>query len=426
MAGRATGVSSGGTPETTMTKTILACGALFDGLSEALLGPAEILVDGDTIAEVGATVARPPGAQVIDLGDRTVSPGFIDTHVHLCIDGLDLARQTLQGSTAKALTGLHRARQYMRYGFTTLRDMGTLDPEWPTVDLRDALTADLVPGPRLIVAAHMLSATGGHADVRAMLPCRCQQGICRVADSPAKIRELVRTEHAFGGDWIKTMNTGGYMSAGDDPATVTWFEEEMQCLGDAAKQLGTPLAVHTGAAEGCKQALRAGARSLEHCYLIDDEGLATAERAGAFVVPTMQMTREDKALLRGGRLPPHAVWKFRRDLAAIEAAQTRIARSGVKIALGTDCGMFPFSEGILEFEALAAAGVAPARALKAGTSVAAELLGRDDLGVLATGKRADIVAMQGDPFRDITATARVDFVMKGGAVYRRGALDLLR
>lgn len=409
-----------------MAKTILVCGGLFDGRSDALLGPAEILIEGDTIAEIGETVGRQAGARVIDLGDRAVSPGFIDTHVHLCVDGLDLARQTLQCATAKALAGLHSARQYMRRGFTTLRDMGALDPEWPTVDLRRALDAGLVPGPRLVVAAHMISATGGHGDIQAMLPCRCHPDICKVADSPAKIRELVRTEHAFGGDWIKTMNTGGYMSAGDDPATVTWFEEEMQCLGGAAKQLGIPLAVHTGAAEGCKQALRAGARSLEHCYLIDDEGLAMAESAGAFVVPTMQMTREDKALLQGGRLPPHAVWKFRRDLAAIEAAHARIARSRVKIALGTDCGMFPFSEGVQEFEAMVAAGVAPGRALKAGTSVAAELLGRDDLGVLAAGKRADIVAMPGDPFRDIAATARVDFVMKGGAVYRHGELDLLQ
>ncbi|HET9595581.1 MAG TPA: amidohydrolase family protein [Anaeromyxobacteraceae bacterium] len=151
-----------------------------------------------------------------------------------------------------------------------------------------------------------------------------------------------------------------------------------------------------------------------------------AEKAGAFVVPTMQMTREDEALLHGGRLPPHAVWKFRRDLATIKAAQARIARSGVKIALGTDCGMFPFSEGVREFEAMVAAGVAPARALRAGTSVAAELLGRDDLGVLATGKRADIVAMPGDPVRDIAVTTRVDFVMKGGVVYRNGEFDVLR
>jgi len=156
----------------------------------------------------------------------------------------------------------------------------------------------------------MISATAGHGDMQGMFPCRCHLGLSKVADSPGKIRELVRMEHAFGGDWIKTMNTGGYMSFGDDPARVTWFEDEMQCLAQTADQLGLPLAVHTGAAEGCKQALRAGARSVGHCYLIDDEGIAIAEQAGSFLVPTMQMTREDKALLLAGKLPDQAVWKF--------------------------------------------------------------------------------------------------------------------
>jgi imidazolonepropionase-like amidohydrolase len=342
------------------------------------------------------------------------------------VDGLNLARQTLQCSSEKALAGLHHAQQYMRYGFTTLRDMGTLDPEWPTINLRDAIDSGLIKGPRLIVAAHMLSATAGHGDLQGMFPCRCHSGLSRVADSPSKIRELVRMEHAFGSDWIKTMNTGGYMSAGDDPAKVTWFEDEMQAIGRTAKQLGLPLAVHTGAAEGCKQALRAGARSLEHCYLIDDEGVLMAEKAGAFLVPTMQMTREDKALLRANKLPEQAIWKFRRDVDAIEDSQRRIARSDVKVAYGTDCGMFPFSHGILEFSAMVAAGLSSARALRAGTSVAAELLGRDDLGVLAPGKVADVVAMPGDPFEDISVTAKVDFVMKAGRVYRHGAFDLLQ
>jgi imidazolonepropionase-like amidohydrolase len=233
-------------------------------------------------------------------------------------------------------------------------------------------------------------------------------------------------EHAFGSDWIKTMNTGGYMSAGDDPAKVTWFEDEMQAIGQTARQLGRPLAVHTGAAEGCKQALRAGARSLEHCYLIDDEGIVMAEKAGAFLVPTMQMTREDKALLGANKLPEQAIWKFRRDVEAIEEAQRRIARSAVKVAYGTDCGMFPFGDGVLEFEAMVAAGFSPARSLKAGTSVAAELLEREDLGVIAPGKLADIVAMPGDPFEDIGVTAKVDFVMKAGRVYRHGEFDILQ
>lgn len=409
-----------------MSKTVLVCARLFDGLNDTLGGPAEILIENDVIADIAQAVGRPVGATVIDLGDRTVTPGFIDTHVHLCLDGLHLQQQILQCAASKALTGLHLAQQYMRYGFTTLRDMGTLDPDWPTVNLRDAIHSGLIHGPRLIVAAHMISATGGHGDMQGAFPCRCHLGLSKVADSPGKIRELVRAEHAFGSDWIKTMNTGGYMSFGDDPAKITWFDDEMQCLAETARQLGLPVAVHTGAAEGCKQALRAGVRSLEHCYLIDDEGVAMAEAAGAFLVPTMQMTREDKAMLEAGKLPAQATWKFRRDVEEIERAQKRIVTSRAKIAYGTDCGMFPFSHGILEFQAMVAAGLSSAGALKAATSVAADLVQRDDIGVLAPGRQADIVAMAGDPLADIAATEHVDFVMKSGRIYRHEAFDIFQ
>jgi len=407
-----------------MSKTVLTCARSFDGSSDVLGGPTELLIEDDLIVDAGPSVGRPASATVIDLGDRTLMPGFIDTHVHLCLDGLHLKEQVLQCSATKALQGLHLAQQYMRRGFTTVRDMGTLDPEWPTVNLRDAIDTGLAHGPRLVVAAHMISATGGHADMQGAFPCRCHLGLSRVADSPAGIRELVRLEHAFGGDWIKTMNTGGYMSFGDDPAAVTWFEDEMQCVAETARQLGLPVAVHTGAAEGCKQALRAGVRSLEHCYLIDDEGIAMAERAGTFLVPTMQMTREDKALLEAGQLPAQAAWKFRRDVEEIQRAQKRIVTSRAPVAYGTDCGMFPFDHGILEFQAMVAAGLTPLRALQAATSVAANLLQHDGIGVLAAGKQADLVAMPGDPLADISATEHVDFVMKAGRIYRHQTVDV--
>ena len=228
----------------------------------------------------------------------------------------------------------------------------------------------------------------------------------------------MRREHTFGSDWIKTTNTGGYFSPGDDPARVTWFDKEMNTLVATARQLGLPVAVHTGAAEGCRQAIHAGAQSLERAYLIDKEALEMAKKAHVFIVPTMQMTREDLRVLHAHTLPCQAVWKFSRDNEHIVDSQHLIAKSGAKVAYGTDCGMFPFRHGILEFQAMVAAGFTPLRTLKAATSVAAELLKQDDIGALAVGKMADIVGMHGDPLADISVTTSVDFVMKGGAVYR--------
>jgi imidazolonepropionase-like amidohydrolase len=399
--------------------TVLVCGNIFDGQAETAAGPSEVLIDGDRIVEVGASVGRPAGVEVVDLSDRTVMPGFIDTHVHLTMDGSQIASQTLASDATKALTGLGLAQAYLSRGFTTLRDLGSMDPAWPTLDLRNAIDAGLVDGPRLLVAGHLIGSTGSHADIGGMYPSRWHFQPTQPADGPAEVRARVRTEHKYGSDWIKTANAGGYYSTGDDPARLTWSDEEMMALVDAASQLGLPVAVHTGAAEACKQAIRAGARSLEHVYLIDDEAIAMAEAAGTFIVPTMQMTREDLEQLEQGTLPAQAVPKFRRDAEQIQAAQRRVAASSVKIAFGTDCGMFPFEHGVHEFQAMVAAGVQPVRALRAATSVAAEMLDRSDLGVLAVGRCADLVGMPGDPTSDIAATARVDFVMARGRIHRR-------
>lgn len=401
-----------------MSETVVVCGSVFDGVSPDLGGRAEIRIRDGIIVELAPSVGRPDGAQVIDLSDDTVSPGFIDTHVHLTMDAARLALQTLDSTATKALTGLSLARQYLDVGFTTLRDLGCVDPEFPTVDLRKAITTGLVMGPRLIVAAHILSPTGGHGDLGGFYPSRWDLGLSAVGDGASQIRRLVRREHAHGSDWIKTVNAGGYFSVGDDPAHGTWFDDELAVLCATAKQLAMPVAVHTGAADACKQAIRAGVRSLEHAYLIDEEGVALAAGAGTFIVPTMQMTQEDLAQLQAGTLPEQAVWKFTRDQDRILESQRLIASSDVKIAYGTDCGMFPFDHGILEFQAMVAAGLTPLRALQAATSVAAELLGRDDLGVLKPGAAADLVGMARNPLDDITATAEVNFVMRAGAVHR--------
>ena len=400
-----------------MTDSVVVCGAVFDGVSGELAGRTELRVHDGVIAEMGPSVSRSE-AEVIDLTDRTVSPGFIDTHVHLTMDAGALAMQTLGSTATKALTGLSLANEYLRHGFTTLRDLGCMDPEFPTVDLRNAIDRGLVTGPRLVVAAHILSSTGGHGDLSGFYPSRWDLPVSAVADSIGQIRRLVRREHAHGSDWVKTVNAGGYFSVGDDPARTSWLDDELAAICATAAQLGMPVAVHTGAADACKQAIRAGVRSLEHAYLIDEEGAEMATAAGVFVVPTMQMTQEDLAMLHAGTLPEQAVWKFSRDSEQILESQRIIAASDVKVAYGTDCGMFPFSHGILEFQAMVNAGLTPLRALRAGTSVAAELLGRDDIGVLRPGASADLVAMPGNPLDDISVTADVDFVMRGGTVVR--------
>jgi imidazolonepropionase-like amidohydrolase len=402
-----------------VSASVLVCGAVFDGVSGELAGPTQIVVRDGVISEMQPSVSPPDGAELIDLSEHTVSPGFIDTHVHLTMDAATLPDQTLSSTATKALNGLSLARQYLDYGFTTLRDLGTMDPEFPTVDLRNALAAGLVSGPRLVVAGHVLSATGGHGDLSGFYPSRWDLPVSTVADGVAQVRRAVRREHAHGSDWIKTANAGGYFSVGDDPAKGTWFDDEMKALCSTAQQLGLPVAVHTGGAEACKQAIRCGARSLEHAYLIDEEGVDLAVSAGAFIVPTMQMTQEDLDQLRLGTLPDQAVWKFGRDSRQIMDAQRIVAASKAQVAFGTDCGMFPFAHGIREFQAMVAAGLTPLRALQAATSVAADLLGRDDIGLLRPGACADIVGMPGNPLDDIAATAQVDFVMRAGTVHRR-------
>lgn len=291
------------------------------------------------------------------------------------------------------------------------------------MEIRNAINRGAFVGPRLFVAAHFISPTGGHGDIDNFYNERWGFKVSDVADSKGDIRRLVRREHRGGGDWVKTTNAGGYHSPGDDPAVCTWFDEEMDAVCEAAAQLGMDVAVHCGSADSITQAIRSGVRSLEHAYMIDAEGIKMAEAADVYVVPTMYLNVADVKALEAGTLPDYICGKFTRDLDKIQDAQRMIASSDkVKVAFGTDAGMFPFDDGAREFQAMVQCGIAPARSLRAGMSVAAALLRCDDIvGSLAVGKIADIVAMQGNPIEDITATERVTFVMKDGKVIRNDA-----
>ncbi|MCQ9165959.1 amidohydrolase family protein [Arthrobacter sp. STN4] len=250
----------------------------------------EILLRDGVIEEMSRAVSRLADVEVIDLRDCTVSPGFIDSHVHLTMNAATLAGQTLGSTATKALTGPAIARRYLDAGCTTLRDLGAMDPGNPTIDLRNAIDAGLVRGPRLIVAAHIISPTGGHGDISGFYTSRWDLPVSTLADDRAAVRAAVRREHSIGSAWVKTVNAGGYFSFGDDPAVNTWFDDEMEAPCATARQLGMPVAVHTGAADACKQAIKMGVRSLEHAYLIDEEGVRMAAESGVFIVPTMQMS----------------------------------------------------------------------------------------------------------------------------------------
>jgi imidazolonepropionase-like amidohydrolase len=408
-----------------MSKTLITGANVWDGISAQAQSRQVLVVDG-RIQRVAEVIETPPDARVLDLPGHTLTPGFIDCHTHVTLAppvGLMLA---LDSSTAKTLKALPVLLALLNNGFTTVRDVGCGDVDFPTVDLRNAVAAGLVVGPRMVVAPHIISARGGHGDFSGMVADE-YQGCCRnlelaSADGGDEIRTRVRQQIRAGADWIKFAATGGFASPSDDPGHATYSQEEMDVLVATARDLDIPVTPHSYGDEGIRRAVRAGVRSIEHGNLASPETLTMMQDAGVFLVPT-QYVIVSKA--RGGDddpslalLPEYARQKFTKYRGALLDAAESLAASDVRIAFGTDAGMFPHHENWREFPMMVSTGITPLRALQAATSVAAELLRLDDLGVIAEGKTADLIAMPGDPFIDIELTGRVDFVMKAGVVYK--------
>jgi tryptophan 2-monooxygenase len=408
------------------TSATLITGAnVWDGVS-AQTAPGQVLVVDGCIQRVADAIEPTPDARVVDLSGHTLTPGFMDCHVHVTLAPPVGVMMALESSNAKTLKSLPRLRALLMNGFTTVRDLGCGDVDYPTIDLRNAVAAGIVEGPRMVVAPHMISARGGHGDFSGMVADE-YQGCCRplelaAADGGDEIRTRVRQEIRAGADWIKFAATGGFASPSDDPGHATYSQEEMDVLVATARDLEIPVTPHSYGDEGIQRAVRAGVRSIEHGNLASVETLRMMEDAGVFIVPTqytiLSGARRGQDDPKWAAMPEHSRRKMEKYRGALLDAAEHLAASDVRIAFGTDAGMFLHEENWCEFPMMVSTGITPLRALRAATSAAAELLQLDNLGVIAEGKTADLIAMPGDPFADIEVTGQVDFVMKDGVIYK--------
>jgi len=405
---------------------VLKAARMFDGKSNALVSPGKVVVTDGKIVGVGGDAAVPGNAEVIDLGDATLLPGFIDAHTHLTMmyrENYD--RAALEGLRKPipemALDSSVNARITLMAGFTTVRDVGSRD--FLDAGLRNAIDRGVVPGPRMLVAVHAIGATGGHCDETGFREGALgpetgpEVGVINGAD---EARRAVRLAHKYGATVIKTCATGGVLSPGDAVDTPQLTQAELDALVDEAHALRLKTAAHAHGAEGAKRAIRAGIDSIEHGSFLDDEALDLMKQKGTYYVPTLMAVQGlSEQIAKGVPIPPAIKVKAEDAIAHIHLTFQRALAKGIKIGLGTDAAVYPHGRNAEEFHQMVDLGMKPIDALKAGTSSDADLLGlASKIGTLESGKLADVVAVPGDPLQNIRQTEHVFFVMKEGVIYK--------
>jgi imidazolonepropionase-like amidohydrolase len=405
---------------------VLKAARMFDGKSSAITTPGEVVVTDGKIVGVGANATVPAGAEVIDLGDATLLPGFIDAHTHLTMMYReDYAKAMLDGLQEtvpeKAIDGIANARITLLAGFTTVRDVGSSD--FLDVGLRNSINKGNVPGPRMLICVHAIGATGGHCDETGFRSGVFgkengpEEGVVNGAD---QARYAVRLAHKYGATIIKTCATGGVLSLADSVDTPQLTQAELDALVDEAHALKLKAAAHAHGAEGAKRAIRAGIDSIEHGSFLDEEALDMMKQRGTYYVPTLMATQGlSEQIAKGVPIPPAI--RVKADLAIASVHQTfqKALAKNIKIGLGTDAAVYPHGRNAEEFHQMVDLGMKPVDALKAGTSNDADLLGlANKIGTLEANKLADVVAVPGNPIENIRQTEHVFFVMKEGVIYK--------
>ena len=399
--------------------TALRAARLIDVQRGTVLEKPVILIEGDRIKAVGPGLAVPQGAAVIDLGAATLLPGLIDCHTHLTFQPGAYYEDLFRKSPMDAAVLCHLyARRTLEAGFTTVRDVGA--EEFIDIALRNAVNEGLVTGPRIQAATLGVGSTGGHNDLTGFSPYLDFKGFSGIADGVEEIRKLVRLEVKNGADLIKMMATAGVLSEEESVGGPQYSLEEMKVCIEEAARWGKKVAAHAHGAEGIRMAVQAGVASIEHGSLVDEEGLRLMKERGTYLVADIYNHEYIMEAYAKMGYPAKLIEKEKQVGDLQRENFRRAVQAGVKTAFGTDAGVYPHGQNAKQFAFMVKYGMSPLQAIRAATLDAADLLGwTDRVGVVAAGYYADIIAVAGDPLRDITELERVTFVMKGGVVYKK-------
>jgi imidazolonepropionase-like amidohydrolase len=399
--------------------TLIRAGKFIDVEAGRTLTNQLILVRGTRIEAVGAQLTIPEGAAVVDLSNMTVLPGLVDCHTHLAdladAEPLDVLKRT---AAEAAYAAIPNARVTLLAGFTTVRDVGVYRA-FNDVAMRDAIAKGIIIGPRMYVAGAYITISEGAGAMTGLapdiqLPWDLQYG---VANSPWEVRQKIRELAHRGADHIKVLSTGAVLTHGSNPKSIEFTPEELRAAVDEAGNFGLRVAAHAHAAEGIKNAIRAGVASVEHATLIDDEGIALAKQHGTY----LDMDIYDEECIQSAPDTPADFLQHDRDLGEAQRRNfTKAVRAGVKMTFGTDAGVCPHGINARQFAFMVKYGMTPMQAIQSATVNAADLIGHPELfGSITAGKSADIIAVKGDPLADIRVLEHVAFVMKEGTIYKR-------